>query len=268
LLVGDKVDFHEEAGQLFISAGHERKNTLSRSYRGDTKPIVSNVDLLLVVTAVPPLLNTLSVDRMGVVAHSQAIPWALVINKIDLGLDYCAETILAYERLGIEVLRTAAKFGPGLDELRTLLENSSLETVVLCGLSGVGKSTLINRLIPEASRATAEVSTRTGQGKQTTSQASGFLLPRENSHGLVVVDLPGIQQFGVEHLTQVQVAEAFPEIAEYRMACEFSDCGHVFERKCAVRDAAGRGVKEGGMALSRYESYCHMCKEIEDAKPY
>jgi ribosome biogenesis GTPase len=268
LLVGDRVDFHEEAGELFISAAHARKNILSRSYRGDTKAIVANVDLLLVVSAVPPLLNTLSIDRMCVVAHSQAIPWALVINKSDLGLSTCAETIEAYERIGVRVLTTAAKFGPGLEDLQHLLEDASLSTVALCGLSGVGKSTLINRLIPAASRATAEVSLRTGQGKQTTSQASGFILPRAGKSALVVVDLPGIQQFGVEHLTRLQVAEAFPEIIRLQGRCEFSDCAHIAERRCAVRDSTKHSVSNGGMATSRYESYCHMCQEIEDAKPY
>jgi ribosome biogenesis GTPase len=266
--VGDRVEFHEEGGQVFVSSAHPRKNTLSRSYRGDTKAIVANVDLLLIVSAVPPLLNTLSIDRMCVVAHSQAIPWALIINKTDLGLTTCEEAIAAYEKIGAKVLRTAAKFGPGLEELRQKLNDASLSTVALCGLSGVGKSTLINKLIPEASRATAEVSIRTGQGKQTTSQASGFILPRTGMQDLVVVDLPGIQQFGVEHLTRLEVAEAFPEILRLQGRCEFSDCAHIAERRCAVRDATKHAIKDGGMALSRYESYCHMCQEIEEAKPY
>ncbi len=278
LVPGDLVQVSHESGEYFATALIQRRNLLSRSYRGDERPIAANIDHLFIVGAVPPLLKTLSIDRMAVVAHQQSVPWSLVVNKIDLGTSACDKIVELYSGLGVPVYQTAAKFGLGLELFQDLLLTLRGQTLALCGISGVGKSTLLNAIAPEAARVTADVSEKSGQGRQTTTHARGILFhpvaagsptaPQGNveelSPEIVMIDLPGIQQFGVEHLTVEDVRAAFHDIMEVSAECEFSNCSHVKEEKCAVRAA----VASGRLSLSRFESFVHMCQELEAAKPY
>lgn len=264
VVAGDRVIFHQREGHPFVHSVLPRRNVVARSYRDEQRDIVANIDHLFVVSAVPPLFNTLFVDRVAVVANTQGIAWSLIVNKVDLGTDQAKELIDLYVALGCRVLLTSAKFGHGMEALNELLQDRRLHVVALAGVSGVGKSTILNKLIPEANRRTGEVSEKTGQGKQTTTQASGFVFERSNAPGLLVVDLPGVQNFGVGHLSRSEVLGAFPELVEHGQRCEFSDCAHVRERTCAVRTA----VECGEIPGSRYASYVHMCEEIEAARQY
>lgn len=265
ITVGDIVHYEVKDDDYFLTAIVSRKNYLARTYRGETRGIVANLDHLFIVTAVPPLFNPLFIDRVLTVAAYEGIPNTILINKVDLGTAEVNHALAVYESLGITVLRTGAKYGMGIDELTQFLDLTGLEVVALAGVSGVGKSTLLNRLVPEAERHTREVSERTGHGRQTTTQPEGFLYQRAGAAApVLLIDLPGVQNFGVAHLEKSNIGDAFPEICKYRVECPFSDCAHRAEQSCAVKEA----VAAGDIAQSRYDSYVHMVREIEQAQEY
>ena len=262
IIVGDRVSYIEQNGEFFVSDLLPRKNIFSRSYRQTEKGIAANVDRLFIVSAVWPLFNTVFIDRVMTVSFNQEIPYSLVLNKVDLGLEQTEPLVKVYEQLGITVDRISAKFEPAMPELTRELTDQSI--VVLCGVSGVGKSTILNRLVPDALRRISDVSAKTGQGKQTTSQSCGYPYTTPTGKRMVLVDLPGLQKFGVGHISKEQVAESFPEIVRYRIGCKFSDCAHIGEDDCQVKEA----VRASDMAGFRYQSYVDMISEIESEQEY
>ncbi len=265
MTVGDRVLFSSsKPGEVFVESVLPRRNCISRSFSGKTRNLAANLDHLFIVAAVLPLFNTIFIDRIAAVAHSQNIPFTILVNKIDLGVESTARLIEVYTHLGFRVLLTSAKLGEGLDDLRNILSEPEFSIVAMAGISGVGKSTFVNQLIPGADRETAEVCEGRGSGRQTTSQSFGFLYERPEQNGVLIIDLPGIQSFGVSHLTKEQIVHSFSELIEYQKNCEYSDCAHVLETNCGVKKA----VEEGKIADCRYQSYLHMLDELEQAKEY
>jgi ribosome biogenesis GTPase len=194
----------------------------------------------------------------------QSIPTVLIVNKVDLGLGEIQSMIDTYARVGVSVVQCSAKRGDGIDRVRSLLEQQGVSVMALCGVSGVGKSTILNALIPGAKTRTGEVSEKTGQGRQTTSQPRGFLYSDDLNTARVVIDLPGVQFFGLAHLTFSDVVLAFEEIGKLAHDCRFRDCRHIKEKDCAVR----RAVEGGQIAAWRYQSYLQILDEIEEARDY
>ena len=264
LIVGDRVTVREEADRFIVGAREERGNCLSRTLGQRTKTIAANLDRLFLVTAVEPLFNTAFVDRVLVVCALQHIPVHIVVNKCDLGTEETDYLIATYAELGFDLSLTSAKDEGGLRQLLPALANPELHTVALAGVSGVGKSSILNVLIPNAQQRTGSVSRKTGKGTQTTSMAQGYLYGRQESDDLLIVDLPGIQNFGVSNLEPRMVADSFPEFLALRDQCEYADCKHTAEPNCAVSDALDEGV----LAASRYLSYIGILEEIEKNKPY
>lgn len=262
--VGDEVEYEERNGRCFITAIRTPRNSLSRSYRGERKHIVRNLDHLCIVAAATPLFNTTFIDRVMAVCELQSIPYSLVVNKSDLSLDDIAEDLTGYADLGVPILTTSAHSGAGVDMLQTLLATPEFKLVAFAGVSGVGKSSLLNFLIPDAVSETSEVSKRTGQGKRTTSFAFAYRYPRFGLPPLLLVDLPGVHNFGVEHLSKEQLSSAFRDLQRFRGCCQFLNCLHAQEPNCAVKEA----VEEGIIAVTRYKSYIDMLFEIEEARPY
>ena len=240
------------------------KNCLSRSYREETIRIAANLDRLFIVAAASPLFNTTFIDRVITVATLEGIDFTLVVNKSDRELESIRSLISIYERLHLPLLYTSALQGAGFDQLEESLTDESLSIAAFTGISGVGKTSIISRLLPHTTLRVGEVSIRTGQGKQTTTQPEALVYHRAGKHPLLLVDLPGIQNFGVSHLDSTAVAGAFVEFQEVRGQCEFSNCAHRAELHCGVRDAMNRGT----IAASRYDSYLRIVEEIEAARPY
>jgi ribosome biogenesis GTPase len=264
LVAGDIVSFERRNAEVFVTESVPAQRSLYRTFHGSVKRMGANIDQLCVITASGATWNPIAIDRVLAAGRVQAIPTVLVVNKVDLGVGEIKEMIETYATVGISVLQCSAKRGDGIDQLRAILEQPSVNVLALCGVSGVGKSTILNALIPGAKTRTGEVSDKTGQGRQTTSQPRGFLYPAHNSSAKIVIDLPGVQFFGLAHLTSQQVMVAFQEIADTAARCRFRDCKHVKEKECAVREA----VEQGRIASWRYHSYLQILEEVEEAKEY
>jgi ribosome biogenesis GTPase len=262
LVTGDLVTYELRDGEVFVTGVEPSTHNLYRSYRGTVKKMGANIDLLFVISAVGQVLNPVIIDRMLVAAKIQGIHSVLVVNKSDLGAAALSPLTDVYRSIGSEVLCLSAKFLENFDELKKLIDAPSVRVAALCGVSGVGKSTILNRLVPDAGARTGEVSQRTGQGKQTTTQPRGFLYgPGEDK---IIIDFPGVQFFGLSHETRESVVAAFPEFVAASTGCRFGDCKHLQEPECAVR----RGLEEGTIAPWRYDSYLQILQEIEDAREY
>jgi ribosome biogenesis GTPase / thiamine phosphate phosphatase len=265
LTLGDRVVIEPEQEGYEVKGQLERKNCLLRSYFGKTKQIAANVDHLFIVTAPEPLFNTYFIDRALVSAFSEEIPVSLIINKADLMTSDTKKVLCIYDEFTDHIFFTEAKAAVGIEELRNYLNFSAPTLVVFSGVSGVGKSTILNALIPGAAQRTAQVSRKTGQGKQTTSQALAHALVFDSSTApVLVVDTPGLQHFGLTHLSKGEVRDAFLDLAAFQAHCRFQNCSHLQEEECGVKKA----LQEGTLAYSRYESYMHIIDELERAKLY
>lgn len=260
LCVGDMVLLQND----LIVQQLERKNRFSRSLGHKTKDIAVNIDYLFLVVAVGSLFQTKFIDRVLSVSNYNNIPVCLLVNKIDLGKEKCLKEIELYKKINIPVVEISAKFNKNLDDLNKILYNPDINVVSFTGVSGVGKSTLLNHYIPKANRETKEVRTKSKMGQQTTTQCEGYLLHRKNLTPLILIDPPGVQNFGVTELNVNDLKATFEEFNEYARDCEYRDCMHVLEENCGVKVA----VKKDKIAKFRYESYLTLKKEIEKFKPY
>ena len=250
--------------QVVVQAMLPRTNLLKRSYGKKTKLLAANVDRLFLIAAPSPMLNTTALDRVLVSAEYAGVPTTLVVNKSDLIDRYLqiSSELAVYRSLGIPLLEVSAHDGAGLTDLAALATAKANHVVVLAGISGVGKSSLLNVLLPGMDVRTQEVSRKTGQGRQTTSQAVGHRLDRPDAEPLMLVDLPGIQQFGICHLSEQEVRLGFREFSE--LECRFANCSHVNEPDCGVLQALASGT----IAKFRYESYRSMLEELQRNKEY
>ncbi len=231
---GDRVQYRRlDDGAGVIERVEPRTNLLYRSDAARSKLIAANVDqALLVVAAVPSFREELLI-RCLVACEAAGIPAVIVVNKADLAqTDALVQQLQAYRTLGYELLALSAR--ADLSPLRAYLRD---RTSVLVGASGVGKSTLLNALAPHAQAATAEVSQALDAGRHTTTHTRLIELP----DGGALIDSPGMQEFGLDHLTAEQLMQAFPEIRTRRGQCRFHNCRHLQEPGCAVLAAAHAG---------------------------
>ena len=242
-LVGDHV-IYSKAG--WVEEILPRHNTLIR-------PNVANVDLAVVVQAASyPEPNFLLVERMLVMIMQQGIEPVIVFNKWD-GPDGPAEVVkraAEYEKAGFRVLRTSALTGAGVEELRSLLHE---RTSVFAGPSGVGKSSLLNRLLPDAAQETGSLSEKIQRGRNTTRVAE--LLPLAG--GGYVADTPGFTSLTLR-MSREELQNYYPEFAAYREHCFFTGCQHLEEPDCAVREAWREGLIQDG----RYRGYRDLYQEL------
>jgi ribosome biogenesis GTPase len=221
------------------------------------KVLVANMDQLLIVTSVrEPPLRPAVVDRFLIVAERGELAPLLVVNKIDLAAPDPA-TIAGFVEMGLKLVLCSAVTGEGLEQLRAGLAG---RRSVLAGASGVGKSTLVNALVPGAAAATREVRLKDQRGRHTTAAASIYDLPPERgSAGGLIVDTPGIRELGID-LTAVQLPWYFPEFDPHAGRCRFHDCTHTHEPDCAVRAAAEAGI----IPARRYDSYLRILETLTE----
>jgi ribosome biogenesis GTPase len=254
LAVGDQVDFEFEPDgeNAVIHHLHPRKNYIIRKSINLSKQaqiIAANLDqAFLVVTLASPRTSLGFIDRFLVTAEAYDIPAMLIYNKLDLfsdeGLEILAEHKSIYESIGYPCYEVSALDGTNINLIQQLISN---KTTLFSGHSGVGKSSLINALLPELAIRTGEVSDWSDKGMHTTTFAEMHELPG----GGFIVDTPGIRELGVIDIEQGELSHFFPEMRERLNQCRFNNCRHINEPGCAVIVA----VEEGEIELSRYESY-------------
>jgi len=267
--VGDRVELCPSAGNgvAYIVSVVPRRNYIIRRASNLSKEshiLAANIDkAMLVATLFHPETSTIFIDRFLATAEAYSVPSVLVLNKTDL-LQSAEERALlryitdVYERVGYTVVHTSVKTGEGIERLRGLLGN---ELTLVSGNSGVGKSSLINLLVPGADAVTAEVSEANDTGMHTTTFSRMYDLPG----GGRLIDTPGVRGFGTLDFDRHEVAHFFPEIFEAASGCRFSDCLHTDGCPgCAVIDAVGRG----DIAPGRYASYLSILNSDTDPSKY
>lgn len=239
-LVGDKVSFiPDSAGKGYIDKVFERKNFFIR-------PAVANIDTLVFIAAnTNPVTDPFLIDRVSVIAQEAGCELVICINKTDL--DPANELYDIYTAAGFPVVRTSAVTGEGIDELLSLLSG---KLCAFTGNSGVGKSSILNAILPELSLSVGEVSEKLGRGRHTTRHVELF----EVGSDTYIADTPGFASFDVQMIKTVSKQDLqndFREFSEYIGKCRFTDCAHLKEPGCAVTEA----LAIGKISESRYSSY-------------
>ena len=262
--VGDRVELVANAeGTAFITAIEDRRNYIIRRSQNLSKQshiIAANVDqAFLVVTVDFPQTSTTFIDRFLASAEAYRVPVVLVFNKTDLLdadlLRYQQMMMALYENIGYHCVAISAETGVGVEALRPLLQQ---KITLLSGNSGVGKSTLINRLVPDANLRTAEISDAHHTGQHTTTFSEMISLP----DGGWLIDTPGIKGFGTFDMEPEELTSYFPEIFRFSKDCRFSNCTHTHEPGCAVLQA----LEDHFIAQSRYQSYLSMMEDKDGSK--
>ena len=252
-----------QEGTAFISSIEDRRNYIIRKSPNLSKQshiLAANVDqALLVVTVNYPQTSTTFIDRFLAGAEAYRVPVIIVFNKRDIlsedELHYEQMMRTLYETIGYQCIEISAATGEGIDELRPLIKD---KVSLLSGNSGVGKSTLINQLIPDADQRTAEISEAHNSGMHTTT----FSEMIELTDGGYLIDTPGIKGFGTFDIEKEELTSYFKEIFRFSKDCKFSDCTHTHEPGCAVIKA----VEEHYIAASRYQSYLSMLEDKDENK--
>ena len=244
IYVGDYVEFESGAIEKILP----RKNFI-------TRPTVANVDQVIIISAVKePDLNFVQLNRYVSFAKYHNLPAVLCFNKNDLSEDdrTIEKVFSIYQPLGYDILFTSALEGYGVEDFREILNG---KTSVLCGASGVGKSSLINAAAPGKNLRTKNVSDKTGRGVHTTRHCEIISLDEDSR----IVDTPGFSHLKFDFLMPAEVGNLFPEIAKYKPFCKFQDCLHITETGCAVKEHINE-IDE-----TRYKSYAEF---VEEAKEY
>ena len=264
--VGDRVEIvTNQEGTAFISNIEDRRNYIIRKSQNLSKQshiIAANVDqAFLVVTIAHPQTSTTFIDRFLASAEAYSVPVVLVFNKLDLlqadedAMHYLDMMVNLYETVGYRCVRVSAVTGEGIGELQQMLPD---KVTLLSGNSGVGKSTIINRLLPGANLRTAEISEAHDTGMHTTTFSEMLPLPG----GGYLIDTPGVKGFGSFDMEPEEIGSYFKEIFRFSKDCRFNNCTHTHEPGCAVR----RAVEEHYIAESRYQSYLSMLQDMDESK--
>lgn len=262
--VGDRVQISgTESGNSFITEIEDRKNYIIRRASNLSKQshiIAANLDLcLLVVTVNYPETSTTFIDRFLASAEAYRVPVSIVFNKVDRytedELRYLEGLINLYDTIGYTCYKVSALTGEGIDEIRNLLKD---RITLFSGHSGVGKSTLINAILPEQHQKTSEISAAHNKGMHTTTFSEMFSVEGNG----YIIDTPGIKGFGTFDMKDEEVGHYFKEIFKFSAECKYGDCTHRHEPGCAVRQA----VADHYISESRYASYLNILEDKEEGK--
>ena len=264
ITVGDRVSIvMNEDGTGVITEIEARKNYIIRRSSNLSKQshiIASNLDLcFLIVTVSKPVTTTVFIDRFLASAEAYRIPVNLLFNKIDIcdeeEIEYMEALINLYEYIGYPCFKISARNSTGLDILNDKLKD---QITLFSGHSGVGKSTLINAIVPNATLRTGDISNYHGKGMHTTTFSEMLELPQ----GGFIIDTPGIKGFGTVDMTPEEISHYFPEIFKFSHNCRFNNCMHTNEPGCAVIEA----VENHYISETRYKSYINILEDETNDK--
>ena len=262
--VGDRVDIDiNNEGTAFITRIEDRKNYIIRRASNLSKQshiIAANLDqAMLIVTVNYPITTTVFIDRFLATAEAYSVPVKLVFNKIDRykgeDKEYLDALINLYTTIGYPCSTLCAKTEEGLDALKAELKD---KITLLSGHSGVGKSTIINKLVPGVNLRTGDISEYHNKGMHTTTFSEMIPLPE----GGYLIDTPGIKGFGTIEMETAEISHYFPEIFKFSEDCRFNNCSHRHEPGCAVMQA----LEDHYISESRYKSYLSILEDKEESK--
>ena len=249
-LTGDMVQISVEHGKGMVEKILPRKNFFVR-------PAVANIDALVVFAAnVNPVTEPFLIDRVAAIAGDREVPVYLCVNKCDL--DPAVDLCRIYRNAGFPVIQTSAETGEGVEELRQLIRG---RVTAFTGNSGVGKSSILNRLCPGLSLPTGEVSEKLGRGRHTTRHVELYCLEQDTYEA----DTPGFSSFDTDQMEVIlkeNLQYAFPDFGKFLGDCQFHDCSHRAEPNCAVR----RAVETGELEKTRYDSYLRLYEKSSQIK--
>lgn len=255
-VVGDRVQWAVAGDGGVIEAVLPRRSLLWRQDRWRSKSFAANIDrLLVIVAAAPPMAESLLARALIAAAHA-GIAAQVLLNKVDLPeADAARERLQPYRRMAVPVLEVSLKQQPAA--ARALLEPLLAgQVTLLLGASGVGKSTLINAVVPDATAQVGEISRALNAGRHTTTTTSWYWL--DERHEAAVLDSPGFQEFGLQQIEAADLARWLPDVAAHAAQCRFVNCTHRSEPDCAVRAAAARGE----VAPARLRLYEQLYEEL------
>ena len=265
VVVGDQVSWRLGNEQLqgisgVIEAIYPRKTELSRpDYYDGIKVMASNINQIIIVSAVLPTLSLNIIDRYLVICEAANIPALIVLNKVDLLSEEERQAVkkqlAIYEKIGYETLMLSADTGENMEALHAYLRQG---TSIFVGQSGVGKSSLINQLLPEINALTGAVSDVSGLGQHTTTASRLYHLPLGGN----LIDSPGIREFGLWHLEPNQITDGYREFQSVLGTCKFRDCKHGSDPGCAIREA----VEKGEIDPIRFENYHRLIESRNESK--
>ncbi len=266
-VVGDRVLWLASTDEGSIEKVEERRNLFYRQDELRTKSFAANLDLVLILVAADPEFSESQLARALIAAEAEQIQPLIVLNKSDLTALFTRawDRLEPYRRMGYTVLPLGLKAtgDTGLPALQSRLQARA--TLVL-GPSGAGKSTLINRLVPGAQAQTGEISTALNSGKHTTTSTRWYWVERASNTALI--DSPGFQEFGLQHIAAARLASLMPDLREHAGACRFYNCSHLHEPGCGVIAAVDSKTGGTGISPSRYRIYSELHAELSQAPRY
>ncbi len=267
LVTGDRVVWRPGTEALagisgIVEAVHPRTAMLTRpDFYDGVKPIAANMDQIVIVSAILPELSVNIIDRYLVACETVDVEPLIVLNKIDLldkeAREWVDKTMAVYSRIGYRVIMVSSQTLEGMDQLTTALTD---RISIFAGQSGVGKSSLLNALLPAelATIVVNNVSDNSGLGQHTTTAARMYHF----KHGGLLIDSPGVREFGLWHLEPEQITRGFVEFRDYLGSCKFRDCRHNTDPGCAIRAA----VEAGEISAIRFENYHQILESMSQVK--
>jgi ribosome biogenesis GTPase len=260
-VVGDRVQWQASHDEGTIEKIEERRNLFYRQDEIRTKSFAANLDQVLILIAAEPEFSERQLARALIAAEAERIEPLIALNKSDLvePFERAWARLLPYQRMRYGVLPLSLRISGNMDR-EHLMKHLEGKTTLVLGPSGAGKSTLINLLVPGAAAQTGEISQALNSGKHTTTSTTWYWV--DKPRGTALIDSPGFQEFGLNHVEPMRLAQCMPDLRQHLGGCKFYNCTHLHEPGCAVMPAVGEAATEQAIAPSRYRIYGELFEEL------